>query len=78
MNEEKLMSFKTYILNTNPDAADHEVHVLYECTHLPAFSNRENLGMFETCQSAVKEAKKRYPNWDINGCFYCSYDCHTG
>lgn len=78
LNKEKSMTWKTYILNTNPDAPDHEVHVLYDCGHLPIHSNREDLGMHETCQSAVREARRRYPNWDINGCFYCSPTCHTG
>lgn len=72
------MALKSYILNTNTNNEDHEIHVEGECNHLPSLLNRESLGFHESCHSAVREAKRRHPTWDINGCFYCSNACHTG
>ncbi len=64
-----------YYVNKNAQAnGDHEVHV-QGCTWMPDESNREYLGDFITCRSAVSEAKKTYSQ--SNGCFYCSRDCHT-
>lgn len=72
------MSWKVYILNTNTENDDQEVHVVNECNHLPSLENQEDLGIHDSCHSAVKEAKRRHPEWSINGCYYCSNACHTG
>ncbi|NMH87655.1 hypothetical protein [Flavivirga algicola] len=53
---------------------DHEVHT-GECLFLPHDKNRKHLGEFGNCHDAVKEAKKHYSL--VNGCYYCSKDCHT-
>ncbi|OUK70869.1 hypothetical protein EKN39_11965 [Enterobacter hormaechei] len=64
-----------YYVNKNAQAnGDHEVHVS-SCDRLPHESNRQYLGIFETCSPAVREAKKTYPQ--SNGCYYCCYSCHT-
>ena len=52
---------------------DHEVHE-QGCRFMPLI--RRDLGEHPNCQSAIKGAKKIYP--ESNGCFYCSYPCHTG
>lgn len=64
-----------YYVNKNAQAnGDHEVHVS-TCDRLPLTENRLYLGEFSTCQGAVTEAKKHYAQ--SNGCYYCSYSCHT-
>lgn len=64
-----------YYVNKNEQAnGDHEVHT-DGCIYMPAPANRLYLGNFATCQEAVREAKKTYPR--SNGCFTCSYACHT-
>lgn len=54
---------------------DHEVHT-YNCTFLPNEENRIYLGSFDNCNDAVNAAKKYYSQ--VNGCYWCSRDCHTG
>lgn len=64
-----------YFVNKNAqDNGDHEVHVT-GCNWLPNESNREYLGLFNNCHDAVAEARRHYTQ--VNGCYYCSNDCHT-
>lgn len=64
-----------YYVNINAqENGDHEVHTP-GCSHYPDQANLKFLGDFASCESAVTEAKKTYPQ--SNGCFYCSNDCHT-
>ena len=66
---------KNYYVNKNAQSnGDHEVHD-EDCSYLPTYSNRKDLGEHSNCKSAVTEAKKTYPK--SNGCYYCSKDCHT-
>ena len=66
-----------YYVNKNAQSnGDHEVHTT-GCKYLPFPENRVYLGDFSHCRGAVAEAKRRYPRWNINGCYYCSYACHT-
>jgi hypothetical protein len=65
-----------YYVNRNPqNNGDHEVH-MEGCVHLPSQENRQYLGEFASCSYAVMEAKRFYPQ--LNGCFYCAKECHTG
>jgi hypothetical protein len=69
----------SYCVHTKAQAksGDHEVHDLSSdkgC--LPAAANRINLGTFSSCSAAVTAAKRYYD--DVDGCFYCANDCHTG
>lgn len=64
-----------YYVNKNSQSnGDHEVHAS-GCSWLPMAENRIYLGAFENCKEAVKEAKNHYDQ--VNGCYYCSNDCHT-
>ena len=64
-----------YYVNKNAqENNDHEVHKS-GCSKLPKVDNRTYLGDYDNCQSAVKEAKKYYSQ--VNGCYYCSNECHT-
>lgn len=64
-----------YYVNKNAQSnGDHEVHKS-ECSFLPEVENRIYLGSFNNCKEAVKEAKKHYTQ--VNGCYYCSRECHT-
>ncbi|WP_127139396.1 hypothetical protein [Flagellimonas oceanensis] len=66
---------KRYYVNKRAQAnGDHEVHK-EGCTWLPSVENRIYLGSFTNCKDAVKEAKKHYRQ--VNGCYYCSNECHT-
>lgn len=65
-----------YFVNKNTQAnGDHEVH-REECLYLPLAHNRIYLGVFYSCYPAVAEARKYYVQ--VNGCYYCSRECHTG
>lgn len=65
-----------YYVNKNAQPnGDHDVHT-YVCTHGPMEHNRLYVGEHSSCRTAVTEAKKTYPR--SNGCYYCSYECHTG
>ena len=65
-----------YYVNKNAQSnGDHEVHVL-GCSFMPADENRKYLGNFKSCREAVVEAEEHYSQ--VNGCYYCSNDCHTG
>ncbi|MGW7932142.1 hypothetical protein ACWEWU_10835 [Staphylococcus xylosus] len=64
-----------YYLNTEPRDNNYEVHS-EGCKWLPSSSNREFLGAFYDCQEAVQTAKNLHPSLIIDGCFYCSRDCH--
>jgi len=64
-----------YYVNKNAQSnGDHEVHT-GSCDRLPSIENRLYLGEFSNCKDAVKEAKKTFSQ--SNGCYYCSYACHT-
>ena len=64
-----------YYVNKNAQAnGDHEVHTT-GCDYLPREENRIYLGNFALCHQAVDTARKYYSQ--VNGCFYCSNDCHT-
>lgn len=65
-----------YCVNSNEQPnGDHEVHES-TCSFLPSEQNRIWLGEFESCQEAVREARKHFRQ--VNGCYHCSYACHTG
>lgn len=68
------MKQKYYVNNNAQLNGDHEVHV-NTCPYYSVMYNRIYLGEFETCQEAIREAKKRYPR--SNGCFTCCKPCHT-
>jgi len=64
-----------YYVNKNAQSnGDHEVHTT-GCSFLPALENRIYLGDFPNCRPAVREARKFYNQ--VNGCYFCSRDCHT-
>lgn len=66
-----------FYINTNQQAnGDNEVHQ-DPCTYMPAPQNRVDLGNHPNCQSAVADAKRRWPRGQINGCYYCANACHT-
>ncbi len=65
----------SYYVNKNSQTTgEHEVHKS-DCTFLPTSENRIYLGEFTNCKEAVKEAKKHYSN--VDGCYYCSKECHS-
>ncbi|PPT36228.1 hypothetical protein XarjCFBP7653_17265 [Xanthomonas arboricola] len=61
-----------YVNNKSQPTGEHEVHK-ESCIHLP--TDRINLGVFFNCKDAVAAAKSYYSN--VDGCFWCSRDCHT-
>lgn len=63
-----------YVTKKAQPNGDHEVHEL-ACSFIPTAENRTYLGDFSDCRGAVREAKKHYSQ--VNGCYYCSNDCHT-
>jgi hypothetical protein len=42
---------------------------------MPHADNRLYLGEFSHCHAAVRKAKEAYPR--SNGCYFCSYACHS-
>ena len=64
-----------YYVNQNGQAnGDHEVH-RSGCSFMPVAANRIYLGTFYYCASAVAKAREYY--LQVNGCYYCSRECHT-
>ncbi len=64
---------KYYVNKNEQSNGDHEVHK-EGCEWMPTESY-EYLGQFSNCEDAVNEAEKYYSQ--VNGCYYCSRDCHT-
>lgn len=65
----------SYYVNKNAQAnGDHEVH-REGCSYIPFPSNRLYLGEYHHCAPAVLEARKTYIQ--VNGCYWCSRECHT-
>ena len=65
-----------YYVNKNAQAnGDHEVH-REGCAWLPKPENRIYLGEYLSCHGAVVNARSYYSQ--VDGCAYCSPDCHTG
>jgi len=64
-----------YYVNKQAQAnGDHEVHK-EGCSWMPESYNAQYLGFFSQCSDAVKEAMKYFRQ--VNGCYYCSKECHT-
>lgn len=64
-----------YYVNKNGQSnGDHEVHTT-GCSYMPLEKNRISLGTHDNCKTAVKKAKEYYSK--VNGCYYCSNNCHT-
>jgi len=65
-----------YYVNDNAQKnGDREVH-REDCDWMPEPENRTYLGNFTNCRDAVREARKYHRQ--VNGCYYCSRECHTG
>ena len=56
---------------------EHEVHCLTECDELPELENQISLGAFYNCKEALEHAKNKWPGHIIDGCKFCSPDCHS-
>ncbi|MBO9728292.1 MAG: hypothetical protein J7623_06600 [Chitinophaga sp.] len=68
------MKQKYYVNNNAQLNGDHEVHV-NSCPYFSVMYSRIYLGEFNSCEEAVREAKKRFPR--SNGCSTCNRPCHT-
>lgn len=68
-----------YIINKNPQiTGEHEVHLKFNCNHLPLPQNQIDLGLIENNKEAIRVAKNRFSNVKIDGCAYCMPDCNNG
>lgn len=71
----RIRKMARYCVNPNAQVnGDHEVH-RQGCTFWP--KNPVDLGEHANCQSAVRQAKATWPTSRINGCKFCSPECHT-
>ena len=62
-----------YVVNNEAqNTGEHEVHK-EGCIKFP--SNYTSLGYFATCHEAVIKAKEIFNN--VDGCAFCSAECHT-
>lgn len=68
-----------FIINKNAQAnGDHEVHdATNACRFMPSLENQVEVGTYPTCHGAVAAAKQKWSDSRINGCYYCSNQCHT-
>ncbi len=70
-----------YYINRNPqpypEDGEHEIHKDNDCFKAPLRENRISLGDFNDCGDATAEAKRRFPEWRVDGCKYCNKECHT-
>ncbi len=64
-----------YVKKKAQSNGDHEVHQATGCPTPAELHNKKPLGWHQSCQSAVREAKKTYAKAD--GCANCCPDCHT-
>lgn len=62
-----------YVNNNAQTTGEHEVHQ-EGCEYLQIAVSKKFLGFFIRCSDAIKEAKKYYSN--VDGCKYCSSECH--
>ena len=69
-----MMKLKYYVNNEAQFNGDHEVHI-ENCPYYLSMKNKTYLGEFESCDDAVKAAKKIHRQ--TNGCIRCSRPCHT-
>ncbi len=69
-----------YYINKNPQSppehGEHEIHKDHSCPKPPLQENRISLGNFSDCKNATAEAKRRFPEWEIDGCGHCNIKCH--
>jgi hypothetical protein len=63
-----------YVNDRAQTNGDHEVHD-ESCRYLPSVEHRTYLGNYTNCRDAVREARRKYSQ--VNGCYYCSRECHT-
>lgn len=68
---------KYYVNSNEQPTGEHEVHQAVGCPHPAEAQNQIDLGDFPNCEPAVQEAKRRFPQWEIDGCKWCSPACHT-
>ncbi len=69
-----------FIMNKKPQAGgEYQVHNRTTgCAHLPNQEHQVDLGYHPGCQEAVETAKDRWPDKEIDGCYYCANSCHRG
>ena len=64
-----------YINKSAQKSGEHEIHK-EGCSFIPDSQNREYLGNYMNCSLAIKKAKEvGYKN--VDGCYYCSKECHN-
>lgn len=70
---------QSFIINQNQQPnGDHEVHnTTAGCIFMPLLENQISLGSHLTCTGAVAEARTRWTDVRINGCYFCCAPCHT-
>ncbi len=61
-----------YVNDEAQSTGEHEVHK-DGCSYMP--SRKTYLGSFSNCADAVRKARTIYSN--VDGCYYCSRNCHT-
>jgi len=63
-----------FYVNTDAQpTGEHEVHE-NGCEHGPVAAKQKSLGWYSSCSSAITAAEKHYTK--VDGCYYCSRDCH--
>lgn len=70
------MAFYYYNKNTDKNG-NHEVHK-DSCSHLILVVNKEYIGSFDNCASAIRAVKEKTGKLNFDGCYYCSNACHKG
>ncbi|MBR2658406.1 hypothetical protein IKD57_00720 [Candidatus Saccharibacteria bacterium] len=77
LREKGKMEANDYYLNLHEQPeGEHEIHVS-GCLYFPLAKNAEYLGRYFYATSALAEAKRRYPSWNINGCCHCCSEIDT-
>jgi hypothetical protein len=64
-----------YCVNKNPQpTGEHEVHTSL-CAYKPLPENSIFLGEYPSCHGAIAKAKEYFD--EVDGCYFCSRECHT-
>lgn len=66
--------YKYYLSKIALPNGKHEVHK-EGCFNLPEPEDRIDLGYHTSCIYAIRKAKRYFK--EIDGCFYCNYECYS-
>ncbi len=67
-----------YYVNIQENDGVHVMHMVKRepCQHGADEENQKDVGYHIGCHYALEKARETFPDWSINGCYFCCNDCH--